>query len=147
MDHRGCSGATLAGRACANVGDHDCHGAIDDVTGRHDRRPQFPPPPAHAERRRPLRRSRRTPIDGDDRPGDGTGDTANHAGHRSSSRHQRAPTRRRAGAGLMSISALFIRRPVMTLLLMTGILVFGIVVVPPLADQRSADRRLSHDHA
>ena len=42
----------------------------------------------------------------------------------------------------MSLTGLFVRRPVMTTLLMIGILVFGIVVVPQAAGERSADRRL-----
>ena len=43
----------------------------------------------------------------------------------------------------MNISELFIRRPVMTTLVMAGIFLFGVVGLPPAAGQRSAERGLS----
>ena len=44
------------------------------------------------------------------------------------------------------MTAIFIRRPVMTTLVMVGILFFGISCVSAAAGQRSADRRLPDDH-
>ena len=45
----------------------------------------------------------------------------------------------------MSVPELFIRRPVMTTLVMSGILLFGLIGYPPVAGERSAERGLS-DH-
>ena len=61
-------------------------------------------------------------------------------------RHPRRRSRAQAGAGggAMNPSALFIKRPVTTILLMLGILVFGTLAYRQLPVQRPADRRLPH---
>jgi hypothetical protein len=45
----------------------------------------------------------------------------------------------------MNIAEIFVRRPVMTILVMTGILIFGVIAVPAVARQRAAQRRFPHD--
>ncbi len=46
----------------------------------------------------------------------------------------------------MNIAALFVRRPVMTVLVMMGILIFGLIGVSATAGQRAAQRRFP-DHS
>ncbi len=50
------------------------------------------------------------------------------------------------GIGRVNVSEIFVRRPVMTTLVMVGILVFGIVGVPRAAGCRAAERRFPDDH-
>ena len=80
-------------------------------------------------------------VSGEVQPGDGWSPTASSGCARASKVQIKASGRQRPGEGIMNITELFIRRPVMTTLVMVGILIFGLVAYRqlPVSDLPAVD--------